>query len=330
MIKQMLKNIIPAPLKKRIVDFRDNRAFKKLRQDMELSRRHLDFRMDTNYHCNLKCIYCYRLDDSERPVFMDIEKFKYVADLFFPISNSVALSCAHEPALTKNFAEYIKIASGYQIPFLEYVTNGVLLSEAVIDASVGVCDRVTFSIDAATKELYESIRINGDFEKVIHNLKLFKEKKKKVGTSKPEIAVTYTVFDGNVDEAEQFIEIYHDYVDRFYFSHVLTKIRNESFKGQRVSQEIFNKTADRLRMLCDQFGIVFVSSFNESSNIYMHGNCGNAIKYRLLASNGDLFMCNKEKIFNVFEKNYLSEINNSKMFMDLINRKHPYCQNCGE
>jgi len=292
--------------------------------------RYLEVRLDTTNSCNLRCKYCYTLSyERSRPKTMTKDEFEKIANDLFLRSESVALSCAWEPLMNKHFADYISIAASYNIPHLFYVTNGQLLTDEVIKASIlAPVHEVAISIDAATKNLYEEIRENALFETVINNLKKIFEFKKQFESVYPRITINYTVFEENCKDAPLFIQKYQEYIDTIYIGHLLLEKRNDTVPYSRMSDEKF----DGLIKLCEK------AIHNNSVQLVYSGHslqrkpilCDTALRYVNVSSNGDVKLCTKKVVGNLFN-NSLDEItraNKSALIKNYF-AKDQYCRKCG-
>ena len=88
-----------------------------------------------------------------------------------------------EPTLHPDFALFTKQLAK-AAPYLSVLTNGQWrrpkdIIHALLQAPVSM---IEFSVDAATKDGYEKSRLGGSFERIIENLKLLKETKRRVGS----------------------------------------------------------------------------------------------------------------------------------------------------
>jgi len=260
---------------------------------------------------------------------MTLKQFERVAEELFPISQSVSLACATEPLMSKHFLKFLDIAKKYYIPNLTYVTNGLLLTDRIIEKTIdcGVKE-VSISIDAATENLYEEICENASFAQAIDNLKRVYELKKKCNSKYPLIRICYTVFDQNIKEIPLFIEKYYPYFDTLFLSHLRLRIRNKINPYNRVSKEQFVAMEKQAIIKARKKGIIITTAFNGvRPRPFL---CHTAINYRLIDSNGDVILCNKEIIGNIFVNNYKDIIqNNISLFNEMYRTKHNYCTVCG-
>jgi radical SAM protein with 4Fe4S-binding SPASM domain len=76
------------------------------------------------------------------------------------------------------------------------------MTNKIIEAGTDV---VYASIDGATKETYEKLRVGSNFNKVIENIKYLFEEKKNRKSKIPKIKFSYTINKYNVNEIEQFV-----------------------------------------------------------------------------------------------------------------------------
>jgi len=94
-----------------------------------------------------------------------------------------------------------------QIPQEIYMTSH-LLTEGQMEAFTNYRSFLftKFSLDGATKETYEKIRVGADFDKIIRNIKALDRFKREKGKHFPQIEFHYLIMQQNIHECEQFIE----------------------------------------------------------------------------------------------------------------------------
>lgn len=135
--------------------------------------------------CNLKCIMCFQSDSSFRTKeyigHMKFEVLKNVIDQAYKGGTStISFASRGEPLLYKHFEDALKYVSG---KFLEIKinTNATRLDEDKAHTILKYCDNLllVFSVDSYESESYAKIRVGGDFNKVINNIRKFQEIKKK-------------------------------------------------------------------------------------------------------------------------------------------------------
>lgn len=171
--------------------------------------RTLVVKMDTNWLCNLRCRTCHFSDPGEAAFFhkqMDPALFAKIAADIFPRTRSLALSCGAEPTMSPDFAGFVAAAGHYRVPHLSYVTNGIRLGDEVMEASIahGVHE-VIFSIDGASQEVYESIRVRGDFGTFRARVLRFRELRG--GRPFPEFRFNFVALQRNIHELPALIDL---------------------------------------------------------------------------------------------------------------------------
>jgi radical SAM protein with 4Fe4S-binding SPASM domain len=134
--------------------------------------------------CNFRCVMCYQADKSFSNKsngfmgHMDIDLFKKIIDEIDGNIEAVTLASRGEPTLNPKIIEMVQYCKNKFLGF-KINTNASMLNENLIknllDANFA---EIVFSADAADKETYEKIRINGKYEKVFKNLELFSQIKK--------------------------------------------------------------------------------------------------------------------------------------------------------
>ena len=131
--------------------------------------------------CNYRCIMCYQDDRTFSNKshgymgHMKLDLFKKIIDELEGKIEAITLASRGEPTLNPNFKEFIKYFDNKFLA-VKLNTNASMLNESLIHTLLSSnIQTIVFSIDAATKEIYEKIRVNGKLEIVLKNLELFNE-----------------------------------------------------------------------------------------------------------------------------------------------------------
>lgn len=135
--------------------------------------------------CNYRCIFCFETDKSftnKKNGFMGsmkLENFKKIIDQAHNNIQFITLASRGEPLVSKNFSEMLNYTSGKFLN-LKLNTNASLLNEKIcheiLSDTVGT---LVISADAADKDEYAKIRVNGSLDKVVKNLEMFNNIKQK-------------------------------------------------------------------------------------------------------------------------------------------------------
>lgn len=161
--------------------------------------------------------------------------------------------------MNPDLIEMISIASSLGIN-AEFTTNATLLTrdkaESLIKSNLSV---ITISIDGATKEVYEKIRKNAQFETVIENIRELNEIKNRQNKKRPIIRVNMVVTTENIDELSQVLRLAKDLgaAELRASPMVPPNIGLRSLVPQTL---IWEKTAREAGTLAHQLGIRLVCS----------------------------------------------------------------------
>ncbi len=167
--------------------------------------------MDQNNRCNLRCRMCGFSDPRVaglRGHDMPMWLFRRVVDEVFPHAHYVALSCLAEPFMTRDITQrldLLKFQTGLEI---EIISNGTLLTPERIGSMIeNRISRIGISIDGASRDVYEKIRVGAKFDRVIGNIRLLNEMKAASGSRLPALRFLHVISEANVDHFGAFLEM---------------------------------------------------------------------------------------------------------------------------
>ncbi|MFX1385281.1 MAG: radical SAM/SPASM domain-containing protein [Promethearchaeota archaeon] len=175
---------------------------------------HVDLEMNTT--CNLKCPMCTYSKYPPKPIIGDLDLAKKVIDEGVKKGLcSIKTQFRGEPLLYGKMPELIKYAKEKGVIEAMFNTNATLLSKekakALIEAGL---DKIICSVDGFTKEVYESVRVGGNFETVLENIKTLQNLKKEMGSIKPIVRVQMINAPYNNYEAEDYINFWDKIVEQ--------------------------------------------------------------------------------------------------------------------
>jgi radical SAM protein with 4Fe4S-binding SPASM domain len=120
--------------------------------------------------CNLRCRMCARTLPGQTVGDMPFTHFKRIIDRFGYLSH-LRLQGFGEPFLNKDILTMVKYAKRRHI-MVETISNGTLLDERLCqDILSSGLNKISVSLDGATKETYESVRLGANFNHVLENVK---------------------------------------------------------------------------------------------------------------------------------------------------------------
>lgn len=134
--------------------------------------------------CNIRCVMCFQVDKSfaqkEYMGRMPLDLFNKVIDEASSNScRAITLASRGEPTLNKDLPLMLELIGKKNFLDVKLNTNATKLTEDICRAILtsGV-NELVYSVDAGTKETYESIRVGGKFDNVVQNIDLFNEIRK--------------------------------------------------------------------------------------------------------------------------------------------------------
>jgi len=209
--------------------------------------------MNMDTQCNLHCIMCIRRKyphEMLNALRYDFRIYRRVADETFPHARWVQLATAGEPLIAGNFREQLRIIKKYSVK-LDLVTNATLLNnDDLIKEILQVPGCLHVSIDGATKETYESIRIGAKFEQVIENIRRFKQLREKLCVmNECKLHFSVVLMKRNIRELPKLIELAKELaVDSIECCHVVIHdetMKNESLVFHKELADYYVKVATR-------------------------------------------------------------------------------------
>ena len=163
--------------------------------------------IETTTRCNLRCKQCAHIINKYDFADMQLETFYKLRPLF-PHAEMVALYGHGETFLYKHFFEMLEELKQHDLS-VYVTTNGTLITQEVAERLVDLkLDKLAFSLDAATPELFNDIRRGADFEKVIQNIRRINAlKKQHKRDDKPTMSIMYCAMKSNIQELPKLVRL---------------------------------------------------------------------------------------------------------------------------
>jgi organic radical activating enzyme len=177
----------------------------------ELDRFPKYLQIETISGCNARCVMCSVESWTRTKAVMSDRLFGKIVDEVRGHSDwieRVIVQLDGEPLLDKRLENRIRAMKSAGMRKVSFATNGSLMTEAraasIIDAGV---DSIDFSIDGATAETFEAIRIRLSFDTVRDNVLRFLELRDRM---RPEIIVRVrmAIQPSNAQEFKSFVEFW--------------------------------------------------------------------------------------------------------------------------
>jgi len=180
--------------------------------------------------CNLKCEMCaHGIGTVENVGFMDENMVFGLIDEAISINTySIKLNWRGESLLNPILPMAVKYAKDKGILEISINTNGLPKNGSVlIETAESGIDRFIFSVDGYSKEVYESIRVKGDYNKLMDNIMALIKWKKDTNSVKPFLRVQMVRSKKNAHQVDDFIKFWQDKVDDVRISDVMDRGQGE-------------------------------------------------------------------------------------------------------
>jgi radical SAM protein with 4Fe4S-binding SPASM domain len=179
--------------------------------------------------CNLRCVMCFQVDTTftkrEYMGMMPWELFTSVVDQAREHRcNAITLASRGEPTLHRRFGEMLQYIADAGVMDIKINTNATKLTEKLTHEilAAGV-NQVVFSVDAATKATYESIRVLGKFEQVVENIDRFNTIRAVHYPQSPTVTRISGVLVRDDQDVEQMSEFWSSRVDQIVINRAIPR-----------------------------------------------------------------------------------------------------------
>lgn len=188
--------------------------------------------------CNLACIMC---KTRNIPWEVPQKTIKKIISLF-PYLERIMWQ-GGEAFLFDGFKELLKEAGRF--PMRQVIaTNGLLIDEEIAEIMVKSNVELTFSVDGATKEVYEHIRRGAKFEKVIEKVNLINELRERLNP-RMQTRLNVLIMQANYHQVEQFLE----FAKKYKFNVLFFNSVGCDFKNFRENVFYYNQDKEVLRYI---------------------------------------------------------------------------------
>lgn len=162
--------------------------------------------VEVTTRCNLRCVLCERTYWDEPNTDMTFEQFRMIVDQF-PKLKWIGLTGIGESFMNKDFMKMLWHVKSKNIMVELYDTFYFInekIARELLDMEI---DIIFLSLDAATKETYEKIRIGSNFERVVNNMKTLVRLRGERNSVFPRMHFHFIVSKLNYHEIPQYIEL---------------------------------------------------------------------------------------------------------------------------
>ena len=215
--------------------------------------------LELNQICNLRCPSCPIGQPQAYAKYISSEKMDW--NLYQKIilegekydCPSMEPQGTNEPFLDQNLEDYIRFAADHGFIDIMLNTNGTLLTEErarkVLKSGI---TRLRFSLDAATKETFEKVRLGANYDTTMKNIERFLEIKKQEKCDLPVVGVNFCKTKFNEHEEEAFIKKWIDKVDFFVIQDFQPPDLDTNYSEFLPSKSVFRENIQESGYNCQQ------------------------------------------------------------------------------
>lgn len=167
------------------------------------------FEIETTTICNKKCVFCENVHwekGSQVRRHLTFDEFKYTIDQF-PNVRWVNMTGEGSAFLNKDYWKMLRYLNEKYKTAVYLVDHLSDLSHEEIDELIHLAKGLYISMDGATKETYEKLKLGCSFDKVISNVRHIIKRKRELHLRKPELHFRYVIVKDNVNEIPLFIDL---------------------------------------------------------------------------------------------------------------------------
>lgn len=156
--------------------------------------------------CNLNCVFCIEYETAGSK-FLTRQNFRRILEKLPFSPAKIAFASGGEPFLNKNLPEFLAICKRRKISNL-ITTNGMLLDAEIIRAIVrdSRVAEVRFSFDGATRATVERIRRGVSYDRVVSNMVMLTEEKKRCDMASLHTAIQCAIMKSNIRELPELVQ----------------------------------------------------------------------------------------------------------------------------
>lgn len=215
--------------------------------------------------CNLRCRMCpiqFRKDGPPHgpPAFMPMEEFVRILDQYSRLEH-LHLQGLGEPMMHPRFFDMVAHAAARGIRVTSN-TNLTLLNQRRAEQCVACgLDCLHVSIDGATAETFEQIRVRARFDRVKRNLERLLEARSRLATGKPRLHLVVVVMRQNLGELPQIVRLAHGWsMEQVFVQHLCHDFAESSLPAEYRPMRAFVETETLLHEDLERIERIFADA----------------------------------------------------------------------
>jgi MoaA/NifB/PqqE/SkfB family radical SAM enzyme len=219
----------------------------------------MELTADCNFFCRM-CEFPVPREDGRKKGYdlhMKSDLFDLLAPQVLPHALMVNLTVVGEPLMVPYLDRVIAMARDWQTR-IEFITNGQLLDDAMIERIGPIASAVVVSFDGGTRRTFNRIRVGGDFDVITCNMLRFDRWRRRLpeGAFVPDLHMNVTLMRENVEELPTIVRVAHllnvDRVNAAWMIAFTPKMAQSSCFQHRA---LANAALRRARAVAEELGV---------------------------------------------------------------------------
>ncbi len=281
--------------------------------------------------CNLKCTMCEHTYMQKVGGHMDFDQFKKLLDSN-PNVQTLNITGIGEALMNPAFLDMVDYAKKKGI-YVWFSDNMTLMTERSAKRLIGAgTDFIVLSLDGATKETFEKIRVGARFEHVLENTRRLIRLRDEQGKKTPLIGINCVITKENYTEIEQMVQLAHEMkIDKLMFMTIFVSTNTGKFSLYSVSKEEIEQVLGKAQETAKKLGVSVIAWPNPEVKMSKVTGCEYPWQNPYVGYNGDVLPCcfipqeskgreREENIMGNIFKDDLGTIWNSEKFTSFRQR----------
>lgn len=175
--------------------------------------------------CNLRCRMCpIQFRPEGRPgqprAYLDYDVYCRLVDQF-PDMEELQLQGLGEPLLHPRFFDMVRYAAQRGVRVSTNTNMTVMTDEGAEECARSGLHTLHISLDGATAETYQSIRLRSRFQRVLRNLRRVQDAKRRLDSSLPHLRLVVVAMRDNLAELPDLVRLAHEEgIGRIFVQHL--------------------------------------------------------------------------------------------------------------
>ncbi|MDQ7010706.1 MAG: radical SAM protein [Mariprofundaceae bacterium] len=124
--------------------------------------------VEVTARCNERCIHCYADSGPERSKFLSLDEIKSTLDQARELGRAFVQFTGGDPLIHPQLVEAVAHAANLDFAGIEIYTNGLLLSDSLLDSLATCRPRLSFSVYADRADIHDAItRLPGSWRRTL-------------------------------------------------------------------------------------------------------------------------------------------------------------------